>query len=256
MSDRTKPPEGYEVVRWRVNDDGEEHRPYFKQENGERCDWMAGASEEEAIAACHTHADRQRAIGREETLREISDALAFDPEALSVQAIADFHSGMMATRPDVAACEHRGYERGHADGAADAETAIKTLRAQRDEARALAEYWADKPWRGPTADGTHSLPWLAATTPAEEPTVKPRALHLDWNGVEWVDDRCGCRYHPDDENGSHGGAPHVHRCEQHKEEPAPDRHLDTKLDPMEVTVFPDGHVEVWPKGHGPSEGGQ
>ena len=45
--------------------------------------------------------------------------------------------------------------------------------------------------------------------------VEPRELHLSWNGVEWVDDRCGCRYHPDDPNGSHGGAPHVHRCKQH-----------------------------------------
>lgn len=42
------------------------------------------------------------------------------------------------------------------------------------------------------------------------------ALHLVWNGVEWVDDRCGCRYHPDDQNMSHGGAPHVHQCEKHK----------------------------------------
>ncbi len=45
--------------------------------------------------------------------------------------------------------------------------------------------------------------------------VEPRELHLSWNGVEWMDDRCGCRYHPDDPNGSHGGAPHVHRCKQH-----------------------------------------
>lgn len=43
----------------------------------------------------------------------------------------------------------------------------------------------------------------------------PRGLHLEWNGTEWVDDRCGCRYHPDDDAGSHGGAPHVHRCEKH-----------------------------------------
>ncbi len=42
-----------------------------------------------------------------------------------------------------------------------------------------------------------------------------RALHLVWNGVEWVDDRCGCRYHPDDPNMTHGGAPHVHPCERH-----------------------------------------
>jgi hypothetical protein len=44
-----------------------------------------------------------------------------------------------------------------------------------------------------------------------------RPHHLAWNGTEWVDGRCGCRYHPDDDNGSHGGAPHVHRCEKHKE---------------------------------------
>lgn len=43
-----------------------------------------------------------------------------------------------------------------------------------------------------------------------------RAHHLAWNGTEWVDARCGCRYHPDDDNGSHGGAPHVHRCKAHE----------------------------------------
>jgi hypothetical protein len=42
-----------------------------------------------------------------------------------------------------------------------------------------------------------------------------RPHRLKWNGHEWVDYRCGCRYHPDDDNGSHGGAPHVHRCERH-----------------------------------------
>lgn len=44
---------------------------------------------------------------------------------------------------------------------------------------------------------------------------KVRDHHLTWNGAEWVDNRCGCRYHPDDDGGSHGGAPHVHRCERH-----------------------------------------
>lgn len=43
-----------------------------------------------------------------------------------------------------------------------------------------------------------------------------RELHLVWNGTEWTDDRCGCRYHPDDQNMSHGGAPHVHQCEAHR----------------------------------------
>lgn len=42
-----------------------------------------------------------------------------------------------------------------------------------------------------------------------------RSHHLIWNGTEWVDDRCGCRYHPDDDRGTHGGAPHVHLCERH-----------------------------------------
>lgn len=47
---------------------------------------------------------------------------------------------------------------------------------------------------------------------AETPPV---ANHLQWNGTEWVDDRCGCRYHPDDNNHTHGGAPHVHLCDKH-----------------------------------------
>lgn len=54
-----------------------------------------------------------------------------------------------------------------------------------------------------------------APAPARDEIAPTRPHHLRWSGVEWVDDRCGCRYHPDDNNGSHGGAPHVHRCDQH-----------------------------------------
>lgn len=46
--------------------------------------------------------------------------------------------------------------------------------------------------------------------------ARARPNHLKWNGTEWVDDRCGCRYHPDDDNGTHGGAPHIHRCAEHE----------------------------------------
>ena len=46
-------------------------------------------------------------------------------------------------------------------------------------------------------------------------TDDPRPNHLKWNGTEWVDERCGCRYHPDDDKGTHGGAPHVHLCTKH-----------------------------------------
>lgn len=47
--------------------------------------------------------------------------------------------------------------------------------------------------------------------------VPPTRPHkLTWNGTEWVAP-CGCRYHPDDDSGSHGGAPHVHRCESHSD---------------------------------------
>ena len=49
----------------------------------------------------------------------------------------------------------------------------------------------------------------------DQVSAEARALHLVWDGTDWIDDRCGCRYHPDDPNGSHGGAPHVHRCERH-----------------------------------------
>lgn len=54
---------------------------------------------------------------------------------------------------------------------------------------------------------------------ASDTSTATRDHHLAWNGTEWVDDRCGCRYHPDDDNGSHGGAPHVHRCERHSGSP-------------------------------------
>jgi NTP pyrophosphatase (non-canonical NTP hydrolase) len=62
---------------------------------------------------------------------------------------------------------------------------------------------------------------------AHETSTPARSHHLAWTGVEWTDDRCGCRYHPDDDNGSHGGAPHVHRCEKHSAPP------------------PDGTTEQW-----------
>lgn len=53
---------------------------------------------------------------------------------------------------------------------------------------------------------------------SESPEREPeRELHLEWDGVEWVDDRCGCRYHPDDPNMTHGGGPHVHPCEKHRQ---------------------------------------
>jgi len=54
---------------------------------------------------------------------------------------------------------------------------------------------------------------LAASPP--EGTARP--LHLSWNGTEWVDDRCGCRFHPDDPNNNHGGGPHVHQCAFHRD---------------------------------------
>lgn len=60
---------------------------------------------------------------------------------------------------------------------------------------------------------------IALATPPSEPA--PRDSHLVWNGVEWVDDRCGCRYHPDDDNGTHGGGPHVHPCAAHRPAAAP-----------------------------------
>lgn len=95
---------------------------------------------------------------------------------------------------------------------------LRKAKHERDEALARAErsaaradLWhraARKLWREKGNLGRS----IQALT-AEEPS---RPHHLAWNGTEWTDDRCGCRYHPDDNNGKHGGAPHVHRCEQHK----------------------------------------
>lgn len=47
---------------------------------------------------------------------------------------------------------------------------------------------------------------------------EPRPLHLVWvDGLgAWVDERCPndppCQFHPDDDNGTHGGRMHVHEC--------------------------------------------
>jgi len=41
------------------------------------------------------------------------------------------------------------------------------------------------------------------------------SLHLAFQDGQWVDTRCGCAYHPDDRNGTHGGGPHVHSCADH-----------------------------------------
>lgn len=55
----------------------------------------------------------------------------------------------------------------------------------------------------------------ADTAEAPPKAAEARAHHLGWNGHEWVDHRCGCRYHPDDDRGTHGGGPHVHPCTTH-----------------------------------------
>jgi len=83
--------------------------------------------------------------------------------------------------------------------------------AAEPNARPLPDSWIE--W---DVDGTPVLcgPTHARTTEPVEP-APPRFHHLAWNGTEWIDSRCGCRYHPDDDNGSHGGAPHIHPCEQH-----------------------------------------
>lgn len=45
-------------------------------------------------------------------------------------------------------------------------------------------------------------------------TTAQRPHKLEWSGREWKAP-CGCAYHPDDDKGTHGGAPHVHRCQEH-----------------------------------------
>jgi hypothetical protein len=54
-----------------------------------------------------------------------------------------------------------------------------------------------------------------ASAPSSDEGGSLRPHHLWWTGTEWIDERCGCRYHPDDDNGSHGGAPHIHHCPRH-----------------------------------------
>ncbi len=59
--------------------------------------------------------------------------------------------------------------------------------------------------------------WMVALMNGDEAAFKVaqgvtehRPHHLVWRDGEWHDERCGCRYHPNDDNNSHGGAPHVH----------------------------------------------
>lgn len=83
---------------------------------------------------------------------------------------------------------------------------------EEDEFTDLADEYADR-----LRDGKEdaAIDVVARERAPYVQVLVPRGLHLEWNGTEWVDDRCGCRYHPDDDRGSHGGAPHVHRCERH-----------------------------------------
>ena len=56
-----------------------------------------------------------------------------------------------------------------------------------------------------------------ATAEAALLELEHRPLHLVVRNGEWVDDRCGCAYHPDDDNNTHRGGPHVHECAEHQE---------------------------------------
>lgn len=89
------------------------------------------------------------------------------------------------------------------------------------------------------------------TNPPRDSSVPiGRPHHLLWNGSEWTDERCGCRYHPDDDNGTHGGAPHVHPCAAHAK--AADalpckarevrRFLTEELDALRAVAFKHGYV--------------
>ncbi len=71
--------------------------------------------------------------------------------------------------------------------------------------------------RGPTADCVPDPVALWNDFPRAATTDGlVRDLHLAWDGDEWADDRCGCHYHPDDDNDTHGGGPHVHPCAAHR----------------------------------------
>jgi len=91
----------------------------------------------------------------------------------------------------------------------DAVANRRTLMTQRDEAREIARRLRNRQIE--KSQRLKDLPWEKPKD-AED---KVRALHLMWNGEEWIDERCGCRYHPDDPNMTHGGAPHMHPCKKH-----------------------------------------
>jgi len=94
--------------------------------------------------------------------------------------------------------------RERAAGLRMAASTLRIVKPPIEDVAAMLESWAE----------------VQETIAVFEDEAARRPLHLSWNGTEWVDDRCGCRYHPDDDNGSHGGAPHVHRCERHQAQPA------------------------------------
>ena len=42
-----------------------------------------------------------------------------------------------------------------------------------------------------------------------------RSFALTWRADEWHFD-CGCALHPTDDNGTHGGGPHIQPCAKHE----------------------------------------
>jgi len=83
---------------------------------------------------------KQRRIGYEQGKRDPEDRLAQVRAAL-----ADADRGRLEWRAE----------------ADDLRAQLATARADRDEARALAEYWIDTPWRGPVANNPkRRLPWV------------------------------------------------------------------------------------------------
>lgn len=140
-------------------------------------------------------AERQREIDEVKTLREHAERAMRQLEE--------------STRQQKCASKNARY---YADMAHRHEASLANAERRTIERLARALEGGIHQWQG------HARSWLCEqlptedTSPADEPA---RPNHLIWCDNEWVDDRCGCRYHPDDDNGTHGGAPHVHRCERH-----------------------------------------
>ena len=125
--------------------------------------------------------------------------------AQTVEEINSLVSERATLRERVEALEARAAQldaevRSRMQEVGDVEAALETERAEGDRLVASDE----AAWK------------RVATAEAKLLELEHRPLHLVVRDGQWVDGRCKskppCSFHPDDDNGSHGGRMHVHEC--------------------------------------------